>query len=171
MRLTQWRHDPTHRRSVAYRKPVSRTRFSGVNRSAVEKSRDFRGFEAKLRNSTRVAGHTPNRETNRPDRVQAGNVAPTGKNGGIDRRTRSPVAVSPSSRSRSEVKGTPRKTASQSVMDDSRDENTFHGNRSGGAARGQGSRDSMATSDGAYAHGTTAKSGLGGGKWGRPPRK
>ena len=50
------------------------------------------------------------------------------------------------------------------------------GNRSGGEERGQGSRDSMATSDGAYAHGTTAKSGLGGGsmgggKWGRPSRK
>ncbi len=40
-----WKHDPSHRRGVAYRDRVTRERFGQTNRQAVENRRSFRGFE------------------------------------------------------------------------------------------------------------------------------
>jgi hypothetical protein len=172
MGLTRWRHDPTHRRNVAYRNPVSRMRFSKGNGSMVERLRNFRGFETKLRNSTPVASRMPNRKPGRPDSLQTRSPALTGRNGGVDRRSGSPGVSSPSSRSRSEVRDMPPKTANRPAVDNSRDANTSHENRPVRGSDGQGGRDSMAGSGG-YSHGVPARGGfgggsMGGGRWGGP---
>ena len=41
-----WRHDPAHRRGVAYRDTATGERFGRTNRAAVENRRSFRGHEA-----------------------------------------------------------------------------------------------------------------------------
>ncbi len=164
MQQARWRHDPTHRRNVAYRNPVSRTRFSGGNRNPVERPRDFQ-LETKLRNSNRAAGPVSSSKTSRPDSLQTGNPALPGKKGGIDRRSESPGVSSPPSRSPSEVGGTPGKTANRPAVDNSRDANSSHGNRPVGGARGQGSRDPI-MDFGGYSHAPMARGGFGGGSMG-----
>jgi hypothetical protein len=49
MRTTTWRHDPVHRKGVAYRDPRSREKFEPVNRQAVDQRRDFRGYDQRDR--------------------------------------------------------------------------------------------------------------------------
>ncbi len=40
-----WRHDPAHRRGVAYRDTATMEKYGRVNRAAVESRRSFRGYE------------------------------------------------------------------------------------------------------------------------------
>ena len=77
MRLENWNHDPTHRRGVAYRDPISRQQFAQVNRSAVENRRNFRGFEKDLRGSSGNIGRSPDGRTGWPGSV-AGRPAAAG---------------------------------------------------------------------------------------------
>ena len=83
MRLENWNHDPTHRRGVAYRDPISRQQFAQVNRSAVENRRNFRGFEKDLRGSSGNIGRSPDGRTGWPGSVAGRPAAGTGRPGEI----------------------------------------------------------------------------------------
>ena len=83
MRLENWNHDPTHRRGVAYRDPISRQQFTQVNRSAVENRRNFRGFEKDLRGSSGNIGRSPDGRTGWPGSVAGRPAAGTGRPGEI----------------------------------------------------------------------------------------
>jgi hypothetical protein len=45
IQTTAWRHDPVHRKGVAYRDPKSREKFAPSNRQAVDSRRDYRGYD------------------------------------------------------------------------------------------------------------------------------
>ena len=45
IQTTTWRHDPVHRKGVAYRDPRSREKFAPTNRQAVDSRRDYRGYD------------------------------------------------------------------------------------------------------------------------------
>lgn len=45
IRTAPWKHDPVHRRGVAYRDRATRERFRQFDRQAVESRRPYRGFE------------------------------------------------------------------------------------------------------------------------------
>ncbi len=45
IQTTTWRHDPVHRKGVAYRDPRSREKFAPSNRQAVDNRRDYRGYD------------------------------------------------------------------------------------------------------------------------------
>ncbi len=45
IQTTTWRHDPVHRKGVAYRDPRSREKFAPSNRQAVDSRRDYRGYD------------------------------------------------------------------------------------------------------------------------------
>jgi hypothetical protein len=121
MGMATWRHDPAHRRGVAYRDPVSRNRFGHVNQSTVERRRDFRGFESDLRGRTSGAmGGTSNISSGSPGAV-------------IGR----PGAVSSSSRLKANVRRVPSQTAERPSVDRSRQWNAFNGIGQGNEVRRQ----------------------------------
>ncbi|MCX5833271.1 MAG: DUF3300 domain-containing protein, partial [Deltaproteobacteria bacterium] len=45
IQTTSWRHDPGHRKGVAYRDPGTREKFAPTNRQGVDNRRDFRGYD------------------------------------------------------------------------------------------------------------------------------
>jgi hypothetical protein len=45
IQTTHWRHDPVHRKGVAYRDPRTRERYAPANRQAVDSRRDYRGYD------------------------------------------------------------------------------------------------------------------------------
>ncbi|RPH89341.1 MAG: DUF3300 domain-containing protein, partial [Desulfobacteraceae bacterium] len=45
IQTTTWRHDPGHRKGVAYRDPGTREKFAPTNRQGVDNRRDFRGYD------------------------------------------------------------------------------------------------------------------------------
>jgi uncharacterized membrane protein YgcG len=129
MRTATWRHDPTHRRGVAYRDPVSRTRFGHVNRGAVERRLDFRGFERDLHSRTDAVGRTSN--------IRPGSSrAVIGRSG----------AVSPSSRPKANVSRIPSQTAKRPSFDRSGHWNAFKGIGQGNEVRRQSTWGSSARS-------------------------
>jgi hypothetical protein len=175
--LTLWRHDPSHRRNVAYRNPISRTRYSKVNRSALKRGWGFRAVETKLRNGNRSASRKTYSGTGRSNGMQANkNRTVTGKKGGMARRPGTSGVGSPHLRGPSKVTGHSRKTGNRSAMDNRVVANTFRGNRSAGVSQRQGGSRSMA-SFGGYSRGTAARGGfggggsMGGGRWGGPSRR
>jgi hypothetical protein len=44
IQTTTWRHDPGHRKGVAYRDPGTREKYAPSNRQVVDNRRDFRGY-------------------------------------------------------------------------------------------------------------------------------
>jgi len=69
IQTTTWRHDPVHRKGVAYRDPRTREKFAPANRQAVDKRRDFRGYD-------QTGSARPGSAVSRPDtRPGAGSVA------------------------------------------------------------------------------------------------
>jgi hypothetical protein len=69
IQTTTWRHDPGHRKGVAYRDPGTREKFSPANRQAVDNRRDYRGY-------TQTAPARPGSTVSRPDtRPGSGTVA------------------------------------------------------------------------------------------------
>jgi len=44
IQTTTWRHDPGHRKGVAYRDPGTREKYAPSNRQGVDNGRDFRGY-------------------------------------------------------------------------------------------------------------------------------
>ena len=94
MPMDRWRHDPGHRRGVAYRDPHTRERYRQIDRRAVDSRRDFRGFEGVRPVDTRKPGvqaprpgtqvtkpAPPTGKAARPDSV-TGRVAQPGAIGG-----------------------------------------------------------------------------------------
>lgn len=92
--MDRWRHDPGHRRGVAYRDPHTRERYRQIDRRAVDSRRDFRGFEGVRPVDTRKPGvqaprpgtqvtkpAPPTGKAARPDSV-TGRVAQPGAIGG-----------------------------------------------------------------------------------------
>jgi hypothetical protein len=45
IQTTTWRHDPGHRKGVAYRDPGTREKYAPANRQGVDNRRDFRGYD------------------------------------------------------------------------------------------------------------------------------
>ena len=45
IQTTTWRHDPVHRKGVAYRDPRTREKYAPTNRQAVDHRRDYRGYD------------------------------------------------------------------------------------------------------------------------------
>ena len=92
-----WRHDPAHRRGVAYRDTATGERYGRTNRAAVENRRSFRGHEAS--GAGRTAGaESPAmsaRGTARPDpsavrealSARAGRTGAPGRNDALSLRT------------------------------------------------------------------------------------
>ena len=69
IQTTTWRHDPGHRKGVAYRDPGTRQKFSPANRQAVDNRRDFRGYD-------QTGSARPGSTVSRPDtRPGSGTVA------------------------------------------------------------------------------------------------
>jgi hypothetical protein len=77
-----WRHDPSHRRGVAYRDPATRERFGQqANRAAVENRRSFRGYEGNWIDRGARSGRPDSAtggagRTGRPDTVAGGTGRP-----------------------------------------------------------------------------------------------
>jgi hypothetical protein len=154
MRTATWRHDPTHRRGVAYRDPVSRTQFGHVNRGAIERRRDFRGFESDLRSRTSGAvGRTSNIRR--------------GSSGAVIGR---PSAVSSSSRPKANVSRVPSQTAKRPSVDRSRHWDAFKGIGQGNEVRRQSTWGSSArsgvSSKGSVTRGGPRSGGMRGGSSG-----
>ena len=63
IQTTTWRHDPGHRKGVAYRDPGTREKFSPANRQAVDNRRDFRGYD---QTGSARTGSTVSRPDTRP---------------------------------------------------------------------------------------------------------
>ena len=64
--MGEWRHNPVHRRGVAYRDPRTRETYRQIDRGAVNSRRDFRGFEG-VRPTDRVdRTQRPGVQTTRP---------------------------------------------------------------------------------------------------------
>jgi hypothetical protein len=83
--MGEWRHDPVHRRGVAYRDPHTRDRYRQIDRGAVNSRRDFRGFEG-VRPAGRVdTTRRPGVQTTRPGTV-TGRVAQPGAVSGTTQR-------------------------------------------------------------------------------------
>ena len=69
IQTTTWRHDPGHRKGVAYRDPGTREKFAPANRQAVDNRRDFRGYD-------QTGSARPGSTVSRPDtRPGSGTVA------------------------------------------------------------------------------------------------
>lgn len=47
IQTTVWRHEPVHRKGVAYRDPRTREKFAPASRQAVEMRRDYRGYDGR----------------------------------------------------------------------------------------------------------------------------
>jgi len=84
--MGEWRHDPGHRRGVAYRDPYTRERYRQIDRRAVDSRRDFRGFEGSRPADRGDRTRTPDVQTTRPgtqiprpggQAVSPGTAAPT----------------------------------------------------------------------------------------------
>ena len=45
IQTTAWRHDPVHRKGVAYRDPRTREKFAPASRQAIDSRRDYRGYD------------------------------------------------------------------------------------------------------------------------------
>ncbi len=65
-----WRHDPAHRRGVAYRTPSVAQQFGRGTRPGVSARRDFRGFDGG--GTGRVAMQAPGRQASPQSRIAAG---------------------------------------------------------------------------------------------------
>jgi len=63
IQTTTWRHDPGHRKGVAYRDPRTREKFAPANRQAVDNRRDFRGYD---QTGSARPGSTVSRPDTRP---------------------------------------------------------------------------------------------------------
>ena len=59
IQTTTWRHDPGHRRGVAYRDPRTSEKFAPANRQAVDNRRDFRGYDQRGPDRPRTAASRP----------------------------------------------------------------------------------------------------------------
>ncbi len=64
--MGEWRHDPRHRRGVAYRDPQTRERYRQIDRRAVDSRRDFRGFEGARPTGSADTSRSPGVQTTRP---------------------------------------------------------------------------------------------------------
>jgi hypothetical protein len=101
-----WKHDPAHRRGVAYRDTATRERFGQqANRAAVESRRSFRGYEGNwIDRGTRAGrpesttGRTgrPGAAAGRPDAVsgRTGRSDATGRGAAVTGRAGSPDSLS-----------------------------------------------------------------------------
>jgi len=67
--MDSWRHDPGHRRGVAYRDPRTRETYRQIDRRAVNSRRDFRGFEGARPTDRADRTRTPGVQTTRPGTV------------------------------------------------------------------------------------------------------
>jgi hypothetical protein len=74
--MGEWRHDPVHRRGVAYRDPHTRDRYRQIDRGAVNSRRDFRGVEG-VRPGTQVT--KPGTQAAKPGTQVTRPGTPTGK--------------------------------------------------------------------------------------------
>ena len=63
IQTTTWRHDPGHRKGVAYRDPGTRENLPPANRQAVDNRRDFRGYD---QTGSARTGSTVSRPDTRP---------------------------------------------------------------------------------------------------------
>jgi hypothetical protein len=83
IQTTTWRHDPVHRKGVAYRDPRTREQYAPTNRQAVDNRRDYRGYDRRgpAKPPTTVARPTPDTRPGQavarpaPDRQAAPAVA------------------------------------------------------------------------------------------------
>ena len=63
IQTTTWRHDPGHRKGVAYRDPGTREKYAPSNRQVVDNRRDFRGY---VQDGSSRHGSTASRPDTRP---------------------------------------------------------------------------------------------------------